>query len=220
MFDFDINPFNHAENSTLEFKQNYTNKSLTKYTQTICAFLNTEGGNIIFGINDSNNPIGLDLCDKELDIALTSLDNIIHNSRIMIMNITTNVKYKLNPNSIKGHIITNKKNKKFIVVTVIKDNVYNDEDYKYVHNGYIYYRLNASNYFEKIEKIYTETELNYMLQRNNAQHNENNKNILTEYNKLLVMNREYKNTIHQMEKKTKNDILCNFFGWFCGFTIK
>ncbi len=41
------------ENTTLEFKQNYNQGSISEYSKTFCAFANHSGGAIVFGITDS-----------------------------------------------------------------------------------------------------------------------------------------------------------------------
>ena len=51
------------ESTSLEFKENFGFKSLAKYLKTICAFANTQGGLLIFGVTD--NPRSLKGIDKE-----------------------------------------------------------------------------------------------------------------------------------------------------------
>lgn len=41
------------ESTSLEFKENFGFKSLAKYLKTICAFSNTQGGILVFGVTDS-----------------------------------------------------------------------------------------------------------------------------------------------------------------------
>lgn len=51
------------ESTSLEFKENFGFKSLAKYLKTICAFANTQGGVLVFGVTD--NPRTLKGIDKD-----------------------------------------------------------------------------------------------------------------------------------------------------------
>jgi len=61
----DIYP--HPESVQLEFKKSYHINQLDKYRETVCAFLNTAGGHIIFGITNDCVIIGNYLNQKEID---------------------------------------------------------------------------------------------------------------------------------------------------------
>lgn len=51
------------ESTSLEFKENFGFKSLAKYLKTICAFANTQGGLLVFGVTD--NPRTLKGIEKD-----------------------------------------------------------------------------------------------------------------------------------------------------------
>lgn len=51
------------ESTSLEFKESFGFKSLAKYLKTICAFANTQGGILVFGVTDS--PRSLKGIDKD-----------------------------------------------------------------------------------------------------------------------------------------------------------
>ena len=60
------------ENKRLEYKQEINDKFL----KTVSAFANYEGGDIVFGISDVGEKIGL----KELDNKCLAIENMINDS--------------------------------------------------------------------------------------------------------------------------------------------
>jgi len=52
------------ESSTIEFKSNFLTENYPAYRKTMCAFLNTNGGHLIFGINDDGIVHGMQLVSK------------------------------------------------------------------------------------------------------------------------------------------------------------
>ena len=55
----------YSEGIQLEFKKSFHINQHYKYRETICAFLNTQGGLIIYGIDDNCQILGCYLTDKE-----------------------------------------------------------------------------------------------------------------------------------------------------------
>lgn len=81
-----------GESATLEFKstlqwdvvQNMKNKGLRKSVlKTIAAFLNTEGGTLVIGVEDDGSPFGL---DQDLNITYNSIDKFSNLLTDLIVN--------------------------------------------------------------------------------------------------------------------------------------
>jgi len=146
--------FPHIESNKLEFKESFVDKGFDKYLQTICGFLNSGGGNLIFGIKDNLDLIGLNYNNKFIDKILLRIDSIISEKQIIGIDTITNLFVPIDLLNIKTKQIVNKFNKNFIIVEVLpKQNI------KYqLAGGMIFYRLGASNYFEKNERIYKQSD--------------------------------------------------------------
>lgn len=68
------------ENTFIEFKHNFNpavKKNSKKYQQTICAFLNTKGGILFFGIEDDGEVSGIPNGHKAIDAIRLFCDNVI-----------------------------------------------------------------------------------------------------------------------------------------------
>ena len=158
-FDGDKFPFN--ESDFYEYKESYNKDIFDKYLETICGFLNTNGGNLIFGITDNLDTVGLNKKNEtEIDKIVLRFDSIIGNDNIMGNSIDVpDSDNSQCSNSLLRHynivtkIIKNKHNKKFLWIKVKPD-----EKIKYhlAKTGFVYYRLGASNYKEKVERLYTQ----------------------------------------------------------------
>lgn len=199
--DFEGKKFPHAESDKFEFKESIGPKSFDKYIQTICGFLNTGGGNLIFGIKDNLGLMGLNLTkQKELDNFILRFDSIINEKQIVgtkysknkpseeieeikeiegIEGIDENNKTNmeqivyLNSSNIKVNQVKTNSKKIFLWIEVIP------EPYvKYqLANGMVYHRLGASNYFEKTERIYKQNDFESackQIQKNAEEENKSN----------------------------------------------
>lgn len=171
--DFEGKKFPHTESDKFEFKKSISTKSFDKYIQTICGFLNTGGGNLVFGIKDNLNLLGLNSTkQKELDNFILRLDSIINEKQIVGLkclnkysNDTIDNEDKidklnaeqvvcLSSSNIKVNQVKSNSKKIFLWIEVIPE-----PDVKYqLANGMIYHRLGASNYFEKTERIYKQND--------------------------------------------------------------
>ncbi len=143
--------FPYAEGKQYEFKeafneyrQNINKTTAERIVQTICAFLNSNGGYIVCGIRDENRAlIWLDLTPEQLDDILLRIDNIYHGKMI----------YTTDFEDIKIHNIQTKvleKDGKYLIIVKAVPDIgkeYRTYEYKW-------YRLNASNYAEKMEKFF------------------------------------------------------------------
>jgi predicted HTH transcriptional regulator len=130
--------FPGIESNTMEFKLSLSNIIKNRCISTICSFLNSKGGYIVFGVeNKERRIIGINLSLAELDEHLLWFDNLYHSKRITDSNGN-----KLKPGTIETRII-NVKPEIYILVLVIKPNP--DETYK-CQDGTSWHRLSASDY--------------------------------------------------------------------------
>jgi predicted HTH transcriptional regulator len=81
--DFNGLKFSYTENDIFEFKESVVAKSFTKYLETICGFLNTKGGYLIFGIKDNLDLVGLKLPNDSIDQFILRIDNIISGKQMV-----------------------------------------------------------------------------------------------------------------------------------------
>ena len=170
---FEDDFFRHNESNDFEFKQSFVNENFNKYVEIICGFLNSNGGNLIFGIKDNLEMVGLNLDRKTFDKIILRIDKIINQKIIIGMDLNKNTKF-LKPQNLETSLIC-KKNKKFILIK-IKPEI--NTKYQLRNNGLIYYRAGASNYCERTEKLYTQDEYENSCKMYKQKYDmQNNKNI-------------------------------------------
>jgi hypothetical protein len=230
--DFNGKKFPHTESDKFEFKESIGPKSFDKYIQTICGFLNTGGGNLIFGIKDNLNLLGLNSTkQKELDNFILRFDSIINEKQIIGLKCLNNYSNdtidnedktdKLNTeqvvclssSNIKINQVKSNSGKIFLWIEVIPEH-----DVKYqLANGMVYHRLGASNYFEKTERIYKQNDFESacrQIQKNAELENKSNielfQQTLNEKNKHIeLLNKKIKQveeTNQMYEKYLANTI--------------
>jgi hypothetical protein len=149
-----IDKFPFPEGKHFEYKQSH--KSIDKLLNTVCAYLNSEGGYIIFGVLDRTlEVIGMDISYKECDNwILNHIDGIFHYQRIIYKETGLGIDSKY----IRSEIIKRNDNKYIIVITIEPcDNPVQ------VFNGTMYYRLNASNMKLRTQKVYIEEQMTALL---------------------------------------------------------
>ncbi len=169
--DFDNIKFPYNESNKFEYKLSINDEEFNKYLETICGFLNTNGGYLIFGIKDNLDVIGLKVKSKKLDNFILKIDGIFNNNNIVGIDIESKEFVKLKQSNIVTKQITNKDDKKFLIFEIVPD-----PNVKYqLSNGLIYYRLGASNYFEKTEKIYRQSEFDIACKKIQDKANNDNK---------------------------------------------
>lgn len=151
-----IETFPIPEGKHYEFKQSI--KSIDKLLATICAFLNSEGGYLIFGIVDNNRKIcGLHLNSKQVDdFILAYIDSIFQYRRI----INQDTKEPVKPEAITTNVVKRIDNTYLIIVKTVS---MDDNITFQTHDGEVFYRLNASNMRIRSEKVYLEEQVNNML---------------------------------------------------------
>lgn len=133
--------FQYVEGPQFEFKSCKSQKpDSNKIIETICAFLNSVGGYMIYGIEDNGNICGI--TRKCVDIIALIVDSIICNNRII--NTTTGgyiTKHEVSvitiPLTSSLYILTIK------VVSSKQGHIYQ------LYNGIYVYRMSASNYKTK-----------------------------------------------------------------------
>ena len=140
----DIYPY--PEGVQLEFKKCFHINQHDKYRETLCAFLNTNGGHMIFGILDNCVINGCALNDGEKDRILLFVDSIYN-----ILKKTNGE--PIHPNSLKVYFEEIAKNIYIIIISCYRDNT-NDVPYQFI-GGDSWIRMNASNMKTKYGKLYT-----------------------------------------------------------------
>lgn len=140
----DIYPY--PEGVQLEFKKNFHINQLAKYRETICAFLNTNGGHIIYGVLDNCIIKGCSIVDFEKDKILRYVDSM---HTIMKKNNGENI-----PNNcLKVYIEEIAKDLFIIIISCYKvDSIENQ--YQFL-SGDSWIRMNASNMKLTYGKLYT-----------------------------------------------------------------
>jgi predicted HTH transcriptional regulator len=175
---FDIYP--DIESSELEFKTNLVPGD--KIITPICAFLNTNGGTIICGIDDETRKIkGIDKTSKHIDDFMLNIDTIYH-----LRKIISDTGKTLGPKNIQTTLVNQKDGKPVIIIKVMPD-----MDTKYqTANGNIFYRVNASNYKINTTKMYTEYEVQTKVN----------------HTRTIIM-KECKNLITCLQKQTNKQLI-------------
>lgn len=194
--DFDKVKFPYNESDKLEYKETFTDNGMKKYIESICGFLNSGGGKLIFGIKDNLQLVGLNLKSKQLDKCILRIDEIIQNKQIIGIDKSTNKPININPTCIKPISITNNSGKKFLIVNVIPD-----ENIQYqLLNGKCYYRLGASNYFDRSQLFYTESDYNSRCDNYEKLLEEENQSNIKKFNQII------KNKDEEITKLKKENI--------------
>lgn len=200
--DFDKVKFPYNESDRLEYKEAFTDNGMKKYIESICGFLNSGGGKLIFGIKDNLQLVGLNLKSKQLDKCILRIDEIIQNKQIIGIDKSTNKPININPTCIKPISITNISGKKFLIVNVIPD-----ENIQYqLLNGKCYYRLGASNYFDRSQLFYTESDYNSRCDNYEKLLEEENQSNIKKFNQIIKNKDEEINELQSLNNQLITDI--------------
>ena len=133
----------YPEGIQLEFKKSFHSNQHSKYRETICAFLNTNGGHIIYGILDNCVINGCLLTENERDTILLFVDSLY-----TILKSTNS--QNIPKHSIKIRFEEIAKNMYIIIITCYpQENV----TCQFL-NGDSWVRMNASNMKNKYGKLY------------------------------------------------------------------
>jgi predicted HTH transcriptional regulator len=165
--------FRFCESNYIEFKESVCHQSFQKYIETICAFLNTGGGYLIFGIRDDAQMVGLEMNRKTLDTFKCKIDSILHQNLIIGTNMDNKPEI-LNVKNIQLQHYYNSRKQLFIFI-FIQSIPCENITYKIRTSGLAHYRLSASNYCHRDERFYNTSEYNQAyntldeINRNNIQ---------------------------------------------------
>lgn len=171
---FEGTKFKFSESTMFEYKVSINQQSgFQKYLETLCAFLNTKGGYLIFGINDNLNLSGLSMANADIDKFILKIDNILSTNQI-IGRTNNNTTTRLTPRNLSVESILNSQKKKFLIIKVVPSP---DISYQ-LDNGKKFFRLGASNLFDKEERFYKQADLDNAVRSAEEKYKvENNNNI-------------------------------------------
>ncbi len=218
--DFENKKFIYPESDKFEYKESIVENKFEKYLQTICGFLNSGGGNLIFGIRDNLDLVGLGLKNKFIDKMILRIDSIIAEKQIIGVDKDTEEYVFLDSSNIKPRQLITKLDKRFLIIEIVsKPNI----KYQLV-GGMVYYRLGASNYFEKSVKLYKENDFETAcknIKKKAEQENTSNiklfqKTLEEKNNDVKILNEkinelEEKNLIYQTHLKNSINIINHNF---------
>jgi predicted HTH transcriptional regulator len=207
--DFESPTFKEFENNCFEFKENiHLPQGYSKYLETLCGFLNTRGGYLIFGINDSGALVGIQNDLKEIDRFVCKIDGIVSDGHIMRRNMDTGEVSYLSSENIHPTRYRNSSGKIFVVVEA-KPSASSTFRFKYqLVNGRVFYRLGASNYFEKTERVYKQSDYESQLRNMESNFNQENLNNISLFEKTLQEKEEKLSLLSSELQQTKqlNDV--------------
>ena len=154
---FDHTFFPFFESIQFEFKRTFHYQQFPKYLETMCSFLNSRGGYLIFGIDDTRELVGVSIDSCKIDEVLLRIDSIILNRRILGRRVDTNEIITITSKNITTEFISNSNNKLFLVIKVVPIQL---SDIRFqLDNGKTYYRLGASNFVDKNERFFTQSDV-------------------------------------------------------------
>jgi len=169
----DIYPY--PESVQLEFKKSYHVNQLDKYRETVCAFLNTSGGHIIFGITNDCVIIGNYLNQKDIDSIMLFADSIY---TILKTVDGQNIK----PGSITVKFEKIARDIYIIIFTCIR---YENVKYQLV-SGDSWIRMNASNKKVNETKLYQQQQLDIIKHRLYLKHQKEIKDTVVVISDILI----------------------------------
>lgn len=166
MFDFpkvdNCTIFPLPEGTNLEFKIGFNSSMAEKIIATLCGLLNSGGGYLVIGVEDSTRLIVGIRTDKSMDNFLLMLDSIYHHHHLKKVDGTP-----VPLGTIRSGVVQAANNKELLVVTATPEP---GEKYT-VKDGSIWYRLAASNFKQTtLPTIYTEKEVDVIISKRIADH--------------------------------------------------
>jgi hypothetical protein len=142
----DIDTYPYPEGTQIEFKKTFHVNQHAKYRETICGFLNTHGGHIIFGILDNCIINGYPLTDNDKDSILLFID-----ATYTILKTSTGE--TMSKDIIKVQFEEIAKNI-FIIIISCYRNKDDTNHYQFLGGG-SWLRMNASNMKTNYGKLYS-----------------------------------------------------------------
>jgi len=198
----------YSEGTQLEFKKSFHINQHNKYRETICAFLNTNSGIIIYGIDDNCQILGCYLTDKEKDDILLFVDNI-HNI------LKTSAGDNINPDSIK---VIFEKIAKNLYIIMIKCYKFDNIKYQFI-NGDSWIRMNASNMKVIQDKLYLKEHINNIKKKlyNKYQTDINHTAIIV--SNIMISKQKKEEQINNMKNYYLLKYRFSLITFFAGFLI-
>ena len=146
--------FPYHESKHFEFKKSM-NCNKGKIPPTICGFLNSGGGHLIFGINDEDlSIIGCPATSRDIDTFLLYLDSVFRE--------LLEANPGLEPGALNARALRLENKNHLFIVSV--SNVQN-RSYK-LKDGEIWYRLSASNYKISSERLFDASQVSVLVRQN------------------------------------------------------
>ncbi|ARF08804.1 divergent AAA domain [Catovirus CTV1] len=170
----------YTEGKQLEFKNKFSSSLKNKYIETVCAFVNTEGGRLIFGVENNGKIIGCYIYREELDNILLFFDSMSQHL------------FCSNGDSFDSELVKSKITliaKDTYIIEIICSKKKRQEKYQ-KKDGKCFIRNNAGNLQTNLKIMYSNREY-YLLVKKIAQ---------LENDKLLLI-QNCNNTVKHHEKK-------------------
>lgn len=145
------------EGTNLEFKLGFNSSMAEKIIATLCGILNSGGGYLVIGVEDTTRRIVGIKADKCMDNFLLMLDSIYHHNHIKKKNGSP-----ISIETITSRVVPAAEGKELLIITLKAEN---GETYT-VKDGTIWYRLAASNFKQTtLPTIYTEKEFEVIMRQ-------------------------------------------------------
>jgi predicted HTH transcriptional regulator len=197
----DIYP--HPECTQLEFKKSFHINQHAKYRETICAFLNTNGGHIIYGILDNCIINGCTLDQLEKDSILLFVDGIYTILKNSNGENITKEKIKVCFEEIAKNV--------YVIIISCYRNKTDTNTYQFL-SGDSWTRMNASNMKTNIGKLYTVHDVSTIklrlynrcedtIKKYKKEYNKSEKEIIIEISDILLTKQVKEKIISNKQKK-------------------
>lgn len=179
------------ESTNLEFKTNMSYGIIKNIHDSICAFLNRNGGHVIIGIDNSRKIVGIDP-DQFDKFIIDCIDSITHQSEI----VQENKGNFINPFLVRPHLHKNALGKYLCIVEVQTDLdliTSGVRSHYRLKTGESYFRLYASNYkVAQFKHLFLLTEANSLeINKLTGQKIKLLEKIVKQQDKYTLLNRKY-----------------------------
>ncbi len=186
-----------CESLFIEFKQSFLPQHYArKYYETICSFLNTSGGYLVFGIRDNDRSIqGTKMDSKQIDQFLLFVDNLSNVIRYQANNISNEESTLLQNVLFKTRIEQIAKSYYICIISC-----HPEVNKKYcLSDGSVYIRTNAGTQKVKsIGKMYTQQTIDKLLKDKDVQYEKQIKEVIIQISDTLY------DTYHHSVEQTTN----------------
>jgi len=184
--------FPYPEGTQIEFKKSFHTNQHDKYRQTICAFLNTNGGHIIYGVSNDCSITGCNIKQNEIDNILLFVDSLYEILKKSDGN-------HIEQNTLKVRINEIAKNIYIIIISC-----YREDNYIYQFlSGESWTRINASNRKCNLSKLHSIQDIITIKGKLETHYNNKLNHLVIEISNIMNI----KNNIEQ--KNIKKDIVKN-----------